>query len=127
MTRDTFNSERGRIERTLNMLERSSDQLLAGLPVPTSVLSEAVAFLRATENAAYKDAQNGDDRPVLAGCVEEHVAARLPLAGMESALTGLAAGNRSAAAAFATSARDYVKLWREHVRADDRLLRGRDR
>ena len=59
MTRDAFNSERGRIERTLNMLERSSDQLLAGLPVPTSVLSEAVAFLRATEDAAYRGRSEG--------------------------------------------------------------------
>ena len=86
MTRDAFDSERSRIERTLNILERSSDQLLAGLPVPTSVLSEAVALLRATEDAAYQDARKADGRPALAGCIEEHVAARAPLAGMEHAL-----------------------------------------
>ena len=126
MTRDAFKIERGRIERTLNMLERSSDQLLAGLPVPTSVLRDAVAFLRATEDAAYEDARKEDGSLALAGCVEEHVSARVPLAGMENALRELAAGNRSAAAPFAKSARDYVTLWREHVRADDRLLGRQD-
>ena len=79
------------------------------------------------EDAAYEDARKADGRPALAGCIEEHVAARVPLAGMEHALRGLAAGHRSAAVAFAKSARDYAKLWREHVRADDRLRGGRDR
>ena len=112
MTPDTFSTERHRIEEMLSLLERSSDQLLAGQPIALSELSEG--------------ALKADGSPVLASCLEEHVAARVPLAGMERALTALAAGDRSAAVAFAESARDYIKLWREHVRADDRLFSARD-
>ena len=127
MTPDAFDVERHRIEQTLNLLERSSDRLVAGDPVAMSELSEAVAFLRAIEKAGYDDAQKAGGNPVLTSCVEEHVAARAPLARMETALSALAAGDQSAAAAFAESARSYIRLWREHVRADDRVVSAHDR
>ena len=122
MTPDAFSTERHRIEQMLNLLERSTDRLLAGLPIALSELRQGVESLRTTEEAGYDEALKADGSPVLARCIEEHVAARAPLAGMERALNALAAGDRSAAGAFAESARNYIKLWREHVEADDRLL-----
>ena len=66
MTPDAFYTERHRIEQMLNLLERSTDRLLAGRPIALSELRQGVEFLRATEEAGYDEALKSDGSPVLA-------------------------------------------------------------
>jgi hemerythrin-like domain-containing protein len=123
MSHDVFDTERSRVERVLEILERSADRLDAGAAVPLHVLGDAVEFIRATEDAAYEAACSCEDEgPPLSACVNQHVAARVPLTAMQEAGLALQRGDTSARTTFARAARDYVRLRREHLRVDDRLF-----
>lgn len=122
MSHDDFQDERFRVERVLDILEHSAQRLEQRAYIPASVLRDAVAFLRATEDAAYDAARSSEDEPPLSACIEQHIAARKPLTGMEDALAALERGEASATASFVKHAREYIDLRREHLRLDDRLF-----
>jgi hypothetical protein len=91
--------------------------------VPLPLLCDAVQFIRFTEDAAYTATDESDIDPPLSACVEQHVAARVPLETMERTVAQLERGDRDARDAFARAALAYVHSRREHLRADDRLFR----
>jgi hemerythrin-like domain-containing protein len=130
MSHDTFESERYRVERVLEILEHAVDRLGARAHVSVSLLKDAVAFLRGAEEAAYEAAQEDDSEPTLSGCLDYYKAARRQLAAMHETLRDLELGDATAATRFARSAREYIFLRRDHLRIDDRLfaraqIRGR--
>ncbi|HET7220560.1 MAG TPA: hypothetical protein VFJ02_21050 [Vicinamibacterales bacterium] len=123
MSHDDFETERSRVERVLEILERIAARLEAGAAVPLPVVGDAVEFIRATEDAAYEAACSTEgDEPPLSACVEQHIAARVPLTAMQEARVALHHGDAAAGSAFARAAREYVRLRREHLRIDDRLF-----
>jgi hemerythrin-like domain-containing protein len=121
MSHDDFESERYRVERVIEILERAATQLEAGGRIPLSVLTDAVAFVNRSEEAAY-EAMLDEDEPALSRCLEQHTAVSRPLATMQEALAALAGGDASATVRFARAVREYVKLRREHLGVDDRLF-----
>ncbi|HET7221464.1 MAG TPA: hypothetical protein VFJ02_25585 [Vicinamibacterales bacterium] len=122
MSHDDFESERFRVERVLDIVGHAADRLDARAYVPLSLLRDAVAFIGASEDAAYEAGQVSAGEPTLSSCMAEHVAAREPLRAMHDALAAMERGEVSASSWFVRAARDYVRLRREHMRADDRLF-----
>ena len=122
MSHDTFESERYRVERVLEILEHAVNRLGARAHVSVSLLKDAVAFLRGAEEAAYEAAQEDDSEPTLSACLEYYTAARRILAAMHETLRDLELGDATAATRFARSAREYIFLRRDHLRLDDRLF-----
>jgi hemerythrin-like domain-containing protein len=122
MSHDDFESERFRVERVLEILEHAARRLDARAHVPLTVLKDAVAFIRVSEESAGETAGSDDSEPALTACVEQHQAAMAPLAAMTRALDALDRGQASAASRFAQAAREYIDLRREHLRIDDRLF-----
>jgi hemerythrin-like domain-containing protein len=121
MSHDDFESERYRVERVIEILERAATQLEAGGHVPASMLTDAVAFINRSEQAAY-EAMLDEDEPALSRCLEQNTAVSRPLATMQEALAALAGGDAAATVRFARAVEDYVKLRREHLAVDDRLF-----
>jgi hemerythrin-like domain-containing protein len=122
MSHDDFESERFRVERVLDIVEHAADRLDARAYVPVSLLRDAVDFIRASEDAAYDAAQMSAGEPTLSSCVDQHVAAREPLRGMDAALGAMERGEAAADLHFVLAAREYVRLRRDHMREDDRLF-----
>lgn len=121
---DHFENERYRVERVLQVLEDAAARLEARASVPLTLLDDVVAFLRATEEAAYEATEDADGDLPLSACVEQHIAARAPVNGMQDAVRSMRDGDTTAARRFAEFARNYSRLRREHMRADDRLFAG---
>ena len=122
MSHDTFEGERYRVERVLEILEQGVDRLDARANVSVSLLKDALTFLHGVEEAAYEAAQEDDSEPTLSACLEYYTAARRPLVAMQEALRELELGDATAATRFARSAREYTFLRREQLRRDDRLF-----
>jgi hemerythrin-like domain-containing protein len=122
MLHDEFESERFRVERVLEIVEHAGERIDARAYVPVSLLKDAVEFIRVAEDAAYEASQTSAGAPPLSACIEQHIAAREPLRGMQAAVRAM--GRREAVAGvwFARMAREYVRLRRDHMRADDRLF-----
>ncbi len=121
MSHDTFESERYRVERVIGILEHAATRLEAGEHIPLSVLTDAVAFINRSEQAAY-EAMLDEDEPALSRCLREHTAVRRPLAMMEETLAAVAAGEKGSAGRFARAVAEYARLRREHLAGDDRLF-----
>ena len=121
MSHDDFESERYRVERVIEILERAATRLNSGGQVPLSLLTDAVAFINRSEEAAY-EAMLDEDEPALSRCLDQHTAVSGPLATMQDTLSALGGGDATAAGRFARAVADYVKLRREHLDADDRLF-----
>jgi hypothetical protein len=119
---DHFKSERQRVERVLQILEDLAARLEAQGSAPFSLLGDVVEFVRATEAAAYEASLNEEEGPTLSACVEQHIAARVPVNGMQQALLSMRRGEPTAAVRFAEFAREYASLRRDHMRFDDRLF-----
>jgi hypothetical protein len=130
---DLFKDERAKIEQALDTLERVAARMDAGQLLtpraaagdPAALLKEArgtVAFLAASEEAAYEASQASAGEPVLTVCVDEDEAARVLLRKLDVALTACERFDAGAGAAFARKARAYAHLRREHMRRDDRLF-----
>jgi hemerythrin-like domain-containing protein len=124
MPHDDFGTERYRLERVLDILEGAADRLNVRAHVPPSLLRDAVEFLGATENTAYGDTEESESDLPLSACVQQHVAARVPLEAMERSLAAVERGQTQATAAFVRAARKYIQLRRDHLRADDQLFAG---
>ncbi len=127
MSHDAFESERVRVERVLDILEQVTNRLEGHADVPLAVLADAVAFIKASEDAAYEAAQVGAGEVVLSACLDQHLAAREPLRGMMHALAAIERGEAGASTRFVRHARDYGRLRRDHMRADDRLFATNER
>jgi hemerythrin-like domain-containing protein len=123
MPHDDFGTERYRLERVLDILEDAANRLNVGAHVPPSVLRDAVEFIRATENTAYSDTEESESDLPLSACIQQHVAARVPLEAMERSLAALEHG-QAQATEFVRAARKYIQLRRDHLRADDQLFAG---
>jgi hemerythrin-like domain-containing protein len=121
MSYDDFESERYRVERVIEILERAATQLEAGAHIPLSVLTDAVAFINRSEEAAY-EAMLDEDEPALSRCLEQHMVVSRPLATMREALAALVGGDVGAIVPFVRAVAEYVKLRREHLAVDDRLF-----
>jgi hemerythrin-like domain-containing protein len=121
MPYDDFESERYRVERVIEILERAATQLEAGAHIPLSVLTDAVAFINRSEEAAY-EAMLDEDEPVISRCMEQHMVVSRPLATMREALAALIGGDAAAIVPFVRAVAEYVKLRREHLAVDDRLF-----
>ena len=115
----TFESNEVRI------LEHAARRLDDGEDVPLSLLKDAVAFVRASEEAAYKAGELDDSRPPLTACLQEHAAAWPLLKAMEESLPALAHDDAIATSRFVHAADEYVAQRREHLRVDDRLFADR--
>ena len=122
MSHDTFESERCRVGRVLEILEHAVNRPDARAYVWVSLWQDAVTFLRRAEEAAYEAAQEDDSEPIPSACLDYFKAARRPLAEMQEALRDLGLGDATAATRFMRSAREYIFLRREHLRIDDRLF-----
>ena len=122
MSHDAFETERFRVEQVLEILEHAARRLDDGEDVPLSLLKDAVAFVRASEEAAYEAGELDDSRPPLTACLQEHAAAWPLLKAMEESLPAPAHEDAVAADRFAQAAHDYVAQRREHLRLDDRLF-----
>lgn len=123
MSWDHFAGKRQRLERVLSILEAIAGRLEAGGVLPLRLVEDACEFVRASEEEGYEASQSSDGQPPLSTCVEQHIAARIPIRGMQQALSGLEWGEASAGDRFARYAREYVGLRRAHLRHDDRLIR----
>jgi hemerythrin-like domain-containing protein len=123
MSWDHFAGKRQRLERVLSILEAAAGRLEAGAVLSVRLLEDAYEFVRASEEEGYEASQSSDGQPPLSFCVEQHIAARIPIRGMQQALSGLKWGEASAGDRFARYAREYVALRRAHLRRDDRLIR----
>jgi hemerythrin-like domain-containing protein len=121
MSHDDFESERYRVERVIEILERAATRLESGGAVSLSMLTDAVTFIHRSEETAY-EAMLDEDEPALSRCLEQHTAVREPLATMQDSLAALARGDATVAGRFARAVAEYVKLRREHLAADDRLF-----
>lgn len=119
---DHFANERQRLERVLEILDAVASRLEMGGVLPLDLLGDAFEFVRASEEEAYEASQMSDGEPTLSVCVEQHIAARIPIRGMQQALFGLQWDEKSAGGRFARYAREYVRLRREHMRFDDHLF-----
>jgi hemerythrin-like domain-containing protein len=122
MSHDAFETERFRVERVLEILEHAARRLDDGEDVPLSLLKDAVAFVRASEEAAYEAGELDDSRPPLTACLQEHAAAWPLLKAMEESLPALAHDDAIATSRFVHAADEYVAQRREHLRVDDRLF-----
>jgi len=122
MSHDTFESERFRVERVLDILEHAAARLEARGQVPTALLQDAVAFLLASENAAYEETQQDDSEPTLSACLDQIAAGRHLLTKMQTSAGALEKGDDDAALRFVRQARDYIERRRTHLRLDDRLF-----
>jgi hemerythrin-like domain-containing protein len=130
---DLFLDERAKIEQALDTLERVAARIDAGHLLtpreaagePTALLKEArrtVAFLTASEEAAYEASHASAGEPVLTVCLDEHDAARVLLRKLDAALAACERLDPGAGAVFARKARAYAHLRREHMKHDDRLF-----
>ena len=122
MRRDDFDTERKRLEQVLNILERVADRLDANEHVPLPVIRDTVDFIRAIESSAYDASQEDAGELPLSECVQQHAAARVPLSVMTRAFLDVEGGNAAAASTFVFAAREYIRLRRDHLRADDQLF-----
>lgn len=121
MARDNFESERYRVERVIEILEHAATRLEAGDHIPLSLMTDAVAFINRSEEAAY-EAMLDEDEPALSQCLEQHTVVTRPLAVMQDALAAFARGEKGSARRFGRAVAAYVQLRREHLAADDRLF-----
>ena len=122
MSHDTFESERFRVERVLDILEHTVQRLDGHAHVPVTLLRDALTFISRSEASAYEAAQLDDSEPALSACLEQYALAKRPLTAMTDALRALERSDLGAAARFARAAREYIDLRREHLRIDDRLF-----
>jgi hypothetical protein len=122
MAHDNYTRERKQWDRLLGALERAARQLdRVGAPLPR--LRTVFDQIRALEEQALDDTESADgERPFLADCVADHDAVRKRLDVMGASLTALEAAARVSARQFADAAADFIRLRREHLGADERVI-----
>jgi hypothetical protein len=74
------------------------------------MLEDGCEFVRASEEEGYEASQSSAEQPRPSFCVEQHIAARIPIRGMQQALSGLEWDEAPARDRFARYARKYVGL-----------------
>ncbi len=119
------------IRRMADIIEAVADRLAAGQAVAERVLADVMEFSERFTSSHHHAKEEHQLFPVLArhglgpesspiaALREQHEANHAYLREMRAAFTRLAAGDAGAAQAFAASARDYVRMIREHIRIED--------
>lgn len=119
------------IKRMAGIIETLAARLDRGLEVPARMLGDVMDFSEQfTSNCHHAKeehhlfpvlAQHGltPDSSPIAALREQHEANHAYLREMHGALARMRAGDSDAASAFAASARDYVRMIREHIRIED--------
>jgi hemerythrin-like domain-containing protein len=128
---DLLIAEHELIKRMTAVIEAVADRLDRHQEVPTRLLGDVMDFSEHfTSNCHHAKeehhlfpilAQHGmaaDSSPI-AALREQHEANHAYLREMHAALTHMRAGDPHAPRAFAASARDYVRMIREHIRIED--------
>ena len=119
------------IKRMAGIIEALAGRLDRGLEVPARMLGDVMDFSEHfTSNCHHAKeehhlfpllAHHGltPDSSPIAALREQHEANHAYLREMHGALARLRAGDPHAPGAFAASARDYVRMLREHIRIED--------
>jgi len=119
------------VKRMATIIEAVADRLDRGETVATKVLGDVIEFSEQyTSNCHHAKEEHhlfpvlaqhglGPDSSPIAALREQHEANHAYLREMHAALTRIRAGDHQAMQAFAASARDYVRMIREHIRIED--------
>ena len=100
--RDYFvGAERQRVENVLCILTAIADRLETKHELTTRLIGDAFEFVRASEQEGLDDTGTSAGEPHLRLSVHHHVAARIPVRGMQQALVALDRGDKSACDRFA--------------------------
>lgn len=128
---DVLLEEHQMIRRMADVIDAVADRLAAGRPVAERMLADVMEFSERFTSSYHHAKEEHHLFPVLArhglgpesspiaALREQHEANHAYLREMRAAFTRLAAGDAEAAQAFAASARDYVRMIREHIRIED--------
>ncbi len=128
---DLLLNEHRTIKRMATVIEAVADRLDRGQEVPTRLLGDVMDFSEHfTSNCHHAKEEHhlfpllaqhglGPDSSPIAALREQHEANHAYLREMHAALTRMRAGDAHAGQAFAASARDYVRMIREHIRIED--------
>ena len=119
------------IKRMATIIEAVADRLDRGGDVAMKVLGDVIEFSEQfTSNCHHAKEEHhlfpvlaqhgmGPDSSPIAALREQHEANHAYLREMHTALTRMRTGDAQAGQAFAASARDYVRMIREHIRIED--------
>jgi hemerythrin-like domain-containing protein len=128
---DVLLEEHRMIRRMADIIDAVAARLARGEAVGERVLADLMEFSeRFTSNYHHAKEEHhlfpvlarhglGPESSPIAALREQHEANHAYLREMRAAFTRLAAGDPRAAEAFAASARDYVRMIREHIRIED--------
>jgi hemerythrin-like domain-containing protein len=132
---DVLIGEHRLIKRMASVIEAVADRLDRGLEVADRVLGDLIEFSEQfTSNCHHAKEEHhlfpvlaqhglGPDLSPIAALREQHEANHAYLREMHAALTRIRAGDPQARQAFAASARDYVRMLREHIRIENHYFR----
>lgn len=122
------------IKAGLGVLERIAGRLESGGAVPDADLDTLLEFLSVYADKCHHAKEEDCLFPALLAkgmpkeggpigiMLDEHVTGRGFIARMREAAAGKRTGNADAPRAFATAARGYVALLREHIEKEDDML-----
>ncbi len=128
---DVLVGEHRLIKRMAVVIEAVADRLDRGQAVADRLLGDVIEFSEQfTSNCHHAKEEHhlfpvlaqhglGPDSSPIAALREQHEANHAYLREMHAALTRIRAGDALARQAFAASARDYVRMIREHIRIED--------
>lgn len=122
------------IEQVLNCLEAMTERALAERQLDTASARDAVDFFRNFADRCHHGKEEGQLFPLLerrglpreggptGQMLAEHEAGRTHIRGIEEAIARAEAGDSHAVNLFASHARGYVELLREHIQKEDHCL-----
>jgi hemerythrin-like domain-containing protein len=128
---DVLVGEHRLIKRMAGVIEALADRLDRGQEVTDRLLGDVIDFSEQfTSNCHHAKEEHhlfpvlaqhglGPDSSPIAALREQHEANHAYLREMHAALGRIRAGDPQARQAFAASARDYVRMIREHIRIED--------
>jgi len=128
---DVLIGEHRFIKRMAAIIEAVADRLDRGEEVTGRLLGDVIEFSEQFTSSCHHAKEEhhlfpvlaqhglGPDSSPIAALREQHEANHAYLREMHAALTRIRAGDPHAPQAFAASARDYVRMIREHIRIED--------
>lgn len=128
---DVLLEEHRMIRRMAGIIEAVADRLARGQAVAEGVLADLIEFSEQFTSSHHHAKEEhhlfpllarhglGPESSPIAALREQHEANHAYLREMRAAFTRLRAGDAEAPRVFAASARDYVRMIREHIRIED--------
>jgi hemerythrin-like domain-containing protein len=122
------------IERVLDALEATADRLDQGETIDPAFFLDAAEFIRGFADGCHHHkeegvlfvAMNAAGMPTEAGPIgvmlAEHEQARALTRALREGAARMKSGDRAAAAQVLNAARGYVRLLRQHIQKEDRIL-----